>query len=110
MFLKNEGRIVAMVMIMGLALMVYAIAERKLREALKKADETLPDQKGKPTKRPTIRRVFQVFEGITVLYIGSERVKVMNLKPIHAKILSLLGCDAHANMNPYSLLLRWVRS
>ena len=34
MFLKNEGRIVAMVMIMGLALMVYSIAERKLREAL----------------------------------------------------------------------------
>ncbi|MHC1636336.1 MAG: hypothetical protein ACXQTS_06960 [Candidatus Methanospirareceae archaeon] len=63
---------VAMVMIMGLALMVYSIAERKLREALKKADETLPD----------------------------------HLKPIHAKILSLLGCDAHANMNPYSLLLR----
>jgi len=52
-----------MVMIMGLALMVYSIAERKLREALEKAGETLPDQKGKPTKRPTIRRVFQVFEG-----------------------------------------------
>jgi len=32
MFLKNESRIVAMVMIMGLALMVYSLAERKLRE------------------------------------------------------------------------------
>ena len=41
--LKNEGRIVAMVMITGLALMVYSIAERKLREALEKAGETLPD-------------------------------------------------------------------
>jgi len=29
MFLKNESRIVAMVMIMGLALMVYSIAERE---------------------------------------------------------------------------------
>ena len=49
MFLKNEGRIVAMVMIMGL--MVYSIAERKLREALEKAGETLPDQRGKPTQK-----------------------------------------------------------
>jgi transposase len=93
MFLKNEDRIVAMVMIMGLALMVYSLAERKLREALEREDETIPDQRKKPTKRPTIRRVFQVFEGITILYIGSKMVKVMNLKPIHAKILSLLGCE-----------------
>jgi transposase len=91
MFLKNEGRIVAMVMIMGLALMVYSLAEHKLREALEETGETIPDQRKKPTKRPTIRRVFQVFEGITVLYIGSKIVKVLNLKPIHAKILSLLG-------------------
>ena len=36
MFLERESRIVAMVMIMGLALMVYGIAEKKLREALEK--------------------------------------------------------------------------
>jgi len=69
MFLKNEGRIVAMVMIMGLALMVYSLAEHKLREALEETGETIPDQRKKPTKRPTIRRVFQVFEGITVLFL-----------------------------------------
>jgi len=38
-----------MVMIMGL--MVYSIAERKLREALEKAGETIPDQRGKPTQK-----------------------------------------------------------
>jgi len=91
LFLELENRIVVMVMIMGLALLIYAIAEKKLREALAKEDETVPDQKNKPTQKPTIRRVFQVFEGITVLYSGSERVKVMNLRPIHLKVLSLLG-------------------
>jgi len=40
-FLKTERRIQTMLMIMGLALLVYPIAERKLREALKKMDETL---------------------------------------------------------------------
>jgi transposase len=78
-----------MVMIMGLALMVYALAERTLREALEKVGEAIPDQKGKPTKKPTIQRVFQVFVGITALYKGSEMVKVLNMKPIHLKILSL---------------------
>jgi transposase len=91
LFLKNESRIVAMVMIMGLALMIYGIAERKLREALEKGSESIPDQKNKPTKKPTMRRVFQVFEGITVLYRGSEMVKIMNMRPIHLKVLSLLG-------------------
>jgi len=91
LFLKNESRIVAMVMIMGLALMIYGIAERKLREALEKGSESIPDQKNKPTKKLTMRRVFQVFEGITVLFRGSEMVKIMNLRPIHLKVLSLLG-------------------
>ncbi|MDI6886928.1 MAG: IS1634 family transposase, partial [archaeon] len=78
MFLKNESRIVAMVMIMGLALMVYSLAEKRLRETLEREDETIPDQRKKPTKKPTMKRVFQVFEGITVLYMGSEMVKVLN--------------------------------
>jgi len=38
MFLKNESRIVAMVMIMGLALMIHSLAERKLRETPEKKD------------------------------------------------------------------------
>jgi transposase len=71
------------------ALIIYALAERKLREALEKVGGTIPDQKGKPTKKPTIRRVFQVFVVITALYKGSEMVKVLNMKPIHLKILSL---------------------
>ena len=66
--------------------------EKKIeKETLEKVGGTIPDQKGKPTKNPTIRRVFQVFEGITVLYRGSEMVKVLNMKPIHLNILSLLG-------------------
>ena len=60
-FLKTEQRIQAMVMTVGLALLVYAIAERKLRTALEQTDKTIPRQKGKPTKTPTLRRIFQIF-------------------------------------------------
>ena len=92
LFLKKESRIVAMVMVMGVALLLYSIAQKKLREALERENETLPDQKNKPTKKPTIRRIFQVFEGIIVLYDEKgKRIEVINMKPIHIKVLSLLG-------------------
>ena len=38
-----------------------------------------------------MRRVFQVFEGITVLYENEKRVMIMNLNDMHRKILSLFG-------------------
>jgi len=92
-FLKNEERICAMVMIMGLALLVYSIAEKKLRDALKKFNETVPDQKNKPTAKPTMRRVFQMFEGVGVVYKNLKMLQVTNLTAIRRKILSLIGCD-----------------
>ena len=76
---------------MGLALMIYSIAQRKLREALLRENQEIPDQTGKPTKKPTMRRVFQVFEGITVLYDKETRVMIMNLNDMHRKILALFG-------------------
>lgn len=94
LFLKKEERIMAMVMIMGLGLLVYAIAERKIRMTLKQLNETVPDQKGKPTNHPTIRRIFQVFEGISVLYdTQGTLLEVMNLGELPRKALSLFGRD-----------------
>ncbi|MDJ1422659.1 MAG: IS1634 family transposase [Candidatus Methanoperedens sp.] len=89
--LKNESRIVALVMIMGLALLIYSIAQKKLREALLRENQMIPDQKEKPTKKPTMRRVFQIFEGITVLYENGKRVMIMNINALHRKILALFG-------------------
>jgi len=93
-FLKKPERIVSLVMIMGLSLLVYSIAQRKLRNALKEMDETVPDQLGKPTKKPTMRWIFQKFENISLLNINDEggfSQQVLNTKPIHEKILALMG-------------------
>ena len=38
----------SLVMIMGLALLIYALAERQLRQALAENNQAVPDQKGKP--------------------------------------------------------------
>jgi transposase len=95
LFLKNPGRIMAMSMIMVLALLIYALAERKLRLQLSETGESVPNQVGKETQRPTMRWIFQLFEGIDVLLIhqGGQTVerRVLNLKPVHRDILRLLG-------------------
>jgi transposase len=95
LFLKKPERIMALMMIMGLALLIYALAERQLRRTLAQKQETLPDQKGKPTPTPTLRWIFQVFEGIDILSVwtGNQCVsrQVLNLRPVHHQVLQLLG-------------------
>jgi len=94
LFLKSPQRIMALVMVMGLALLVYALAEHKVRTALQANGESVPNQVGKPTQRPTMRRIFQMFEGIDLLVISTPagvQQQVLNLKPIHHQILRLLG-------------------
>jgi transposase len=95
LFLKSPGRIMALIMIMGLALLIFALGERQLRLALKLSNQTVPDQKRKPTQNPTLRWVFQIFEGLHVLsVIVDGRVtarKMLNLRPVHQQIIRLLG-------------------
>lgn len=95
LFLKSPARIMAMIMVMGLSLLVYALAERELRRQLEAQNETIPDQKGKPTQTPTMRRVAQMFEGVDLLVIrlGDQVMqrRVLNLSPERLKIIHLLG-------------------
>jgi transposase len=65
-----------------------------MRQQLLEQDQTIPDQKGKQTQRPTMRRVFQMFEGIHVLTImmGDIRKRmVTNVKQVHVQIATLLS-------------------
>jgi transposase len=95
LFLKNPARIMALIMIMGLALLIFALGERKLRQALKDNNESIPDQKGKPTQSPTLRWVFQTFEGLDVLTVWADGHiilrKLLNVRPVHQQIIRLLG-------------------
>jgi len=95
LFLKNPARIMALIMIMCLALLIFALGERQLRRALKQNNETIPDQKGKPTQTPTLRWVFQIFEGLDVLSVWADgrlvTRQIMNLRPVHQQIIRLLG-------------------
>jgi transposase len=90
LFLKKPSRIMALLMVMGLSLLIYALAEHRLRAEMAARDETIPDQKGYPTQRPTMRRIFQMFEGIDVLIMlegGRQRRLIVNLTDLHRQIL-----------------------
>ena len=93
-FLKKPERIVALGLIMVLCLLVYRLAEHRLRTRLAETQQTLPDQLNKPTARPTMRWVFQCFEGIELLHIRSAvgtYSLVLRLQPMHRLVLALLG-------------------
>lgn len=93
-FLKSQERIVALSMVMCLCLLVYSMTQRKLRKVIEEQNETVIDQLGKPTKRPTMRWIYQLFQGIHVVYMRIENViktQVTNIKDYHKHILNLLG-------------------
>ena len=84
----------ALLMVMGLSLLIYALAEYQLRQQLVEQDQTIPNQKGKPTQNPTMRRVFQMFEGIHILLIETAHFRkrmVTNVQDVHLLIATLLG-------------------
>ena len=95
LFLKSPARIMALIMVMGLALLIFALAERQLRLRLKQEHVSIPSQTGKPTQTPTMRCVFQMFEGIDLLSIRQDEQvvmrKMLNLSPDHLLIIRLLG-------------------
>jgi transposase len=93
-FVKKPERIVALSFIMVLSLLVYRLAEHLLRSRLAETEQTVPNQVNKPTKRPTMRWMFQCFEGIDLLHIrmGSRlQTQVLGLQALHRQVLRLLG-------------------
>ena len=92
-FLKNTKRIMALAMIMTLALMVYSLGQRQLRLALEKANATLPDQKGKPTSRPTLRWILQCFLSVHLVFLDHLKYQI-KLTDRQNLILQFLGASS----------------
>ena len=93
-FVKKPERVMALSFIMVLCLLVYRLAEHLLRSQLAATEQTIPNQVNKPTDRPTMRWIFQCFEGIDLLHIRAglrEHMQVLGIQPLHRKVLLLLG-------------------
>jgi transposase len=94
-FVKKPSRIVAFSLVMVLCLLVYRLAEYRLRTQLAATGQTVPNQLKQPTDRPTMRWMFQCFEGISrvgfTLPNGPPHHDIAGLEPLHEQVVALLG-------------------
>jgi len=72
-FVKSTERVEAIAMVIGVCLLVYTLAQRQLRQALERAGESIKNQIGNLTNRPTMRWVFQSFQSIHLLTINGRK-------------------------------------
>jgi len=94
LFVKKPSRMVGLLMVMTLALLVYSVAQRRMRKQLESAGETIPNQINQPTSRPTLRWVFQLLEGIHLvsLDVDGQVTSIMEgITELRGKILQLFG-------------------
>jgi transposase len=94
-FVKKPQRIMALAFIMTLCLLVYKLAEVRVRHQLATTVQHVPDQLRKPTARPTLRWLFQCFEDIDLHHVqhpdGTRSTEVLRLTTVHRLVLHLLG-------------------
>lgn len=96
-FLKLPKRIEALMMIMTLTLLVYNVGQYWLREQLKMEETTLPNQLGKEVQNPTLRWIFQIMEGISLVRFYDKslsevaREVISNINEVRKKIICLFG-------------------
>ena len=85
----------ALSFIMVLCLLVYRLAEFRLRSQLAETQQTIPDQVQKPTARSTMRlSSFSVFCGIEVLHVQTSTTsltRVLRLESVHRLILARMA-------------------
>lgn len=94
-FVKKTERVMATGFLMVLCLLVFRLAEHRMRQRLAETRETVPDQLQKPTQRPTMRWLFQCFEGISLVLIWQEERlldhHITGVTDMHCQVLRLLG-------------------
>jgi transposase len=94
LFVKKPSRIQGLLMVMTGALLVYSVAQRRLRQQLLQQNKTVPNQIHQPTQRPTLRWVFQLLEGIhrvRVTIQGHMQDLIEGLNEVQITLLRLFG-------------------
>ena len=94
LFVKKPSRIEGLLMVMTLALLVYSVAQRRLRQQLATQQEVVPNQINQPTASPTLRWVFQLLEGIHRVRMtvqGQVHALIEGLNDVQSKILRIHG-------------------
>ena len=71
-------------------------AGRTLRRTLKTLKGSVPDQKKKPTSRPTMRWIFQLMDGIHWMPSRGDPAGAVWMKEVQKKIISFFSPEVKA--------------
>jgi transposase len=85
-YVKSPKRVEVMAILMGLCLLVYNIGQRMIRQELRKRGEKIRNQVKKWIENPTLRWIFQLFQGIHLVKMEGREM-VSNLREEIRKIL-----------------------
>ena len=88
-FVETPSRVETILWIMSLCLLVYNLGQRELRNTLKRTNNYVKNQVGKLINNPTLRWIFQCFQGIHYLSINGVK-QVINLTKERSFILEFL--------------------
>lgn len=88
-FVEKPERIETMLFLMSFCLLVYNLGQRELRNCLKRAKVGIKNQLGKLTERPTLRWIFQGFQGIHLVTFNEVK-QIVNLTEERRFILNFL--------------------
>ena len=81
----------------GLTLLVYNVGQYWLRKRLEMEKTTLPNQLRKAVQNPTLRWIFQIMEGISIVRFYDKallevvREVISNINELRKKIIYLFG-------------------
>jgi transposase len=93
LFLKPPHRVEALVYILLISLMLMTIAEKIVRDELKKRGEVLYGIENRKLKKPTLTNILTIMKGVRVLtHIESGKVfrKIVNMDESCKKIIEYL--------------------
>jgi transposase len=98
-YLKSAKRIEALMVVMTLALLVYSIAQRALRNHLAEHEKTLPNQLKKEIDNPTLRWIFMMLSGIyevTTVVMGQKTIVIHGVTELQKRIMFCFGQEVLA--------------
>ena len=93
LFLKKPERIEALGLILLLALLVWRLIERDIRQFINHKDITITGWEGKQTKNPTTFMMTTKFCSVHVLKLGNKRWLSRKLTPVQKEYLGVMGLD-----------------
>lgn len=99
-FLKKPTRIEVLGLVLLIALLIWRLMERCMRQYLEKTKSEITGWKKRPTKRPTSFMMTTKFLSILVAKAGNRRQLVKPLKPVQKEFLQAMGVNPEAFVIP----------